>query len=487
MIIKDNKEYFLDYCSDASNFHGEPEKLYIPENLNELIDLIKECNDVKIPITISGGRTGLTGASVAIDGILVSTEKFNSINLTELNNGYVTVGSGVRLCELESSLASTGYYLPPNPTEKNATFGGMISTNASGSRSYLYGSIRNYVERIQLVTANHKVITLNRNDNSNDLKIISEFGLNDIFLNERVKPEIKNSAGYYLGNEQKLIDLIIGSEGTLGVITEIKLKLDKLPEDILSMLLFFDDEDALLDYLSELQENRNKFKNSGDKRSIFCPRMIEYFDKESLNIITSADKSIPSGKKAALWIEIETITEDYDYHMHQLTELLENYNISFNDIIVANSISDKNKFEELRHLLPAKINEIVINNGLRKIGSDVAVPRDEFKYYYKYVQSNFINSGIKYAIWGHIGDCHLHANFIPSNDYEMIKSKELMNDVVIKALSLGGTFSAEHGVGKTKKKYLNLMYSVEQINYMKSIKSKFDKNNIFGRGNIFDL
>ena len=176
MIVKNEIEFIEKYQKDASNYKGNAEILYIPENSNELKDSLRECFDKKMPVTIYGGGTGLGGGAVADYGALISTEKLNKILKIDQENYKVTVEPGVLLKNLQEELEQINFFYPPNPTENNSFIGGNIATNASGSRTFKYGATRNYVDNLKLYLIDGDLINLSRNSNFSDTKIVTENG-----------------------------------------------------------------------------------------------------------------------------------------------------------------------------------------------------------------------------------------------------------------------------------------------------------------------
>ena len=227
MIIKNNPDEIQNYLVDASNFKGNCEAVYIPENENEISELLKKLNKDKIPVTISGNGTGLTGARVPQSGVVISTERLNKIIEINEKNEYAVVQPGVILAEFQNLIKDKNLLYPPDPTEKNCFIGGTVATNASGEKTFKYGPTRDYVLELNVVLANGDLIKLHRGDNSAKEKILS------LTSNSKNKfqvelPEIelhvsKNASGYYCRNNMDAIDLFIGSEGTLGIITEISM------------------------------------------------------------------------------------------------------------------------------------------------------------------------------------------------------------------------------------------------------------------------
>jgi len=235
MIFKNNSDEFTSYLSDASNYKGLADELYIPENLDELETIITECGKINRKITIRGAGTSTTGSSAPECGVIISMEKLKKVIDFDLNNRTIIVQSGISLADLDSYISPFGLYLPVDPTEKNATIGGNISTNASGAKSYKYGSIANHIVEI-------KFLTLNDNTCLNHIT----YHIDNIYS----KVSLKNASGYMINDN---CGFLFGSEGTLGVITEVKIKLSIKPENSIMFLALFQNHNDLLTALKSLK------------------------------------------------------------------------------------------------------------------------------------------------------------------------------------------------------------------------------------------
>jgi D-lactate dehydrogenase (cytochrome) len=295
-------------------------------------------------------------------------------------------------------------------------------------------------------------------------------------------PKVKNASGFYAKENMDAIDLFIGSEGTLGIITQIKLKLLPLPSEILSAVIFFNNEEDALEFIISSREKT--FCTRKEKSSDIDALALEYFDAESLRFLKSDYPNIPGAANAAVWFEQETGDNDEEYYLGLWSEIIEKYNGDIDNSWFAFTEADKERIKGFRHAVSAKVNEYISSKGLKKLGTDVAVPDDHFKKYYIFCKDEAEKSGLEYVIYGHFGNSHIHLNILPRNGDEVPKGRELYFNICKRAAELGGTVSAEHGIGKIKPAYLELMYGEETIRKMANLKKQFDPRLILGIGNM---
>jgi len=484
MIKKTSKSEIENYLTDEANYKGNCTEVFFPQNIDEVKKIIQIANSEKVRITISGARTGLTGGCVPQNGIVLSTEKLNKIIEINSQEHFIIVESGVLLSDLQEELKSKHLFYPPNPTETNCTIGGTLATNASGGRTFKYGATRNFVKSIDIILPSGKFLTINRGEYftkeyNGILHLVCE---EDIRINipQYKMPNTKHAAAYYCETNMDLIDLFIGSEGTLGFITKLKLKLNSIPENVLSMLIYFDNED---DSFSFVNNTRNKSKN---EENIIDFRELEFIDNNSLNLIRDEFPSIPLEANSAIYIEQEYLNGIEDDLLGEILECVENNNGNSENIWFAQSEKETENIKTFRHAIPTKINEIIARNNVTKVGTDTAVPHSKFSEFYYYTKELIIDSNIQYVVFGHIGDSHVHFNMLPKDEAELQICKKLYRIICSKSVELGGTISAEHGIGKLKTQYLNEMFSEEEIFQMAKLKKTFDPNLILNIGNIIE-
>lgn len=483
MISKSNTSDIQTYLIDAANIRGNCNILYFPEDTDDVGKLLREANKYELPITISGGRTGLTGGCVPQKGNLVSLEKFNNIISIDVNEKTATVQPGVLLEDLQNEIEKYKLFYPPDPTETKATIGGTVATNASGARTLKYGSTRNFVNEIEIVLPSGNLLNIKRNENfASDYSHILRDGDKDLMLKipDYQMPETKHAAGYYCKKNMDIIDLFIGSEGTLGVITKIKLRLLAMPENVLSIIIFFDNEDDIFSFVNDIKAE------SKNENLIVDVREIEFFDENALILLKDEFPNIPDNSMGAIWIEQEYKSDKEDEVIDEITKIIRRNNVNEDSIWFAVNENDRKKLKHFRHSIPLKTNEIISRRNLIKVGTDTAVPDEKLYEFYEWTKNQFLKNKIDFAIYGHIGNSHLHFNMLPKNHSEFLTCKNLYAEICRKSVELGGTISAEHGIGKLKTQYLLEMFGEKNILQMAKLKKTFDPNFILNVGNIFD-
>jgi D-lactate dehydrogenase (cytochrome) len=282
----------------------------------------------------------------------------------------------------------------------------------------------------------------------------------------------KNAAGYFIKPGMEAIDLFIGSEGTLGVICEIETRLIPKPQGLLSGVVFFANEADVLAFVAEA------------KSGAVDARALEFFDNESLNFLRQKYPEVPTEAVAAIFFEQETTDLTEESILNAWLALLDRHH-AFTDSWFATNEQDQARLREFRHQLPVLMNEWFAHYKQRKVSTDMAVPDAAFPGLFELYKQTLRSSGLRYTIFGHIGDNHVHVNILPRDENEAARAREFYVQFLKYAASVGGTLSAEHGVGKLKRDYLRLFYSDQQLREMAALKKHFDPHGILGRGNIF--
>ena len=487
MIIKSAKDEIQNYLVDASNTKGFCEAVYIPENVDEVIEVLKEANSKKLSVTVSGNRTGLTGACVPKGGIVLSTEKLNRFLDLDIKEKSLLLEPGILLSDLKNEVESKDLFYPPDPTELNCFIGGTIATNASGARTFKYGPTRNYVEELEIVLPEGELIHLKRSENIADgfnlTLTTNSYKKIELTLPDYEMPKTKNASGYYCKRNMDAVDLFIGSEGTLGVITKIGLKLLFKPKNIISCVVFFNSENDALNFLTEVRDESYRTRSENRINSIDATA-LEFFDHNALEFLLADYPNIPGSAQAAIWFEQEYEGEE-DLYLELWLSLINKHNGNEEDVWIALDEKEKRSLKQFRHAISENVNEYISRNNFRKLGTDVAVPDEKFIEFYYSTKKLVESEQIDYVTYGHFGNSHIHLNILPKTDEEFEKGQRLYKQICLSAIKSGGTFSAEHGVGKNKTDLLIEMYGRENINKMKALKKKLDPNYIFGVGNIF--
>lgn len=482
MKIKTNRDEILDYLSDASNYKGTCEAVYFPENISDLKKAMKDCYDKAIPVTISGNGTGLSGGRVPEEGIVISTSMLNKIIDINENEKFAVVEPGVILNDLISALSEKNLLYPPDPTEGNCFIGGTIATNASGEKSFKYGATRRHILELKVILPNGDTLNLKRGElfaEGFKLQLKSDEGnIFNLNLPEYEMPETKNASGYFIKKNMDAIDLFIGSEGTLGVVAEAKLKLLKKPEKIFSAIIFFNND---MDALNFIIEARDRSKGNDD---IINALALEFIDGNALAFIKEEYPQLKDEYKAAVWFEQDLLYNEDEKLIASLTDLIKKYNGNEEEIWLAFNDKEVAELKKFRHTFPVKVNEYLAKNNFKKLGTDTAVPDNKFVEFYNFNIQTVKESKLNYVVYGHFGNSHIHLNMLPKNNDEYNLGKSIYMKLCKKAVGLGGTVSAEHGIGKLKTEYLKMMYGEEVISKMFELKRTLDAKNILGRGNL---
>lgn len=493
---------------DESRFGGGiPDTVFFPESIEDLRSIICTAHSTAHKIVFAGAQTGLTAGAAPVDNCyLIVFSAMNKINRVTIIDGSPVIfcEPGVTLSTINEFLLSPGsfryyvpgcetiqnqkFFFPPDPTEPSAHIGGAVATNASGARSYRFGSIRNHIVHITGILSSEDIIQVPRS------KYISNGGGFTVYTdnNNRIhiphpaytNPSTKNASGYFNKNPLDLIDILIGSEGTLAAFAEIGIKLSPRVE-FLSGMSFFGSPGNAFDF-ADILRTESQIAS------------IEYFDESALQLLMKCknDQSVnipdfPSGKlNAVFWEFMENSPEPFESRMNEFERALEQCNGSFESTWSGFDIEHLVKLKSIRHLVPEMINSTIAQiktryPGIRKIATDTAVPPPCFREVIQQYLDLLKDNSLHYVLFGHLGDFHLHLNIIPFDETEFTSALDIYEKMMSLTIAYSGTISAEHGVGKLKQKYFHQMYSKVDIEEMVKIKKTFDPDGIFNPGNLF--
>lgn len=518
--ITDTYALYLD--DESHSFDGSADKIAFPTNESEVALLMKNANESGTPVTIQGGRTGLTGAAVPLGGIALNLEKMNKIlymNYSEKQDLYsigaqagatledvvkavssknLGVLEGVGTSAQQAALArfrreSADFTFPVDPTEMSAWLGGIVACNASGARTYKYGAVRNWVLRIKVVLSNGDFLDIHRGDvKAKDGKFIivySDGSEIEITVPSYKMPNTKNAAGLFTKPDMDLIDLFVGSEGILGVITEVELGLTKQPENIMTVMAFFPSENDAVNFVYDIRAPNSKIKMD----------FLEYFDPYAIKMIkekaSSAGIKVPAMKEdtqAIVFFEFSYTEAQMEEMIMALEEALNKNNTSSESSWAGLDRSELEKMKTVRHFVPETVNGLIAQrkaeyHKVHKIGTDMAVPDEALRDYLKFYRSTLEEQGMEYVIFGHIGNNHLHVNMIPRNNEEVDQGMDNYMLFAKRAVELGGTVAAEHGIGKLKRAFLEVMYGENGISEIQAVKRVLDPKWIVNRGNMIPV
>jgi FAD/FMN-containing dehydrogenase len=421
--------------TDASLYQGQADQILTPRDESELLEQLSRAHAQHIPVTFMGALTGVTGAAVPQNGWAISLTRLNHL---QIEPGRAIAGAGVLLRDLQAAAARSNQFYAPDPTENTASLGGNIAANASGSRSFRFGATREHVQALRVALITGEVLEIRRGESI-------DFDVPSI----RLPRTTKHSAGYRLAPGMDLIDLLIGAEGTLGVVTEAELRLLAPPGELISGVVFFKTDETALDAVDQWRQAPGL-------------RMLEYLDAPSLQMM-----DVPHA--AALIVEHDA---DTDLDMSGALE---------DESWFAISAADRERFRQFRHTLPERVNDRIRRSGFMKLSTDYAVPIDKGREMLAIYRKHLLEP---YVIFGHIGDAHLHINTFSDSPQRFECNKALMTDLARAAVELGGTVGAEHGLGKRKAHLLGVQYSPSEIQAMQDVKRRFDPAWLLGRGTL---
>ena len=433
--------------------HDETEELFYlpqlvlrPSTSSEISEILKICNQHSIPVTPRGAGTGLSGGALPhLGGVLLATDRMNKIIEIDEKNLQVTAEPGVITEVLQNAVKEKGLFYPPDPSSKGSCFiGGNIAENSGGPKAVKYGVVRDYVLNLEVVLPTGEIIWTGAN-------------------------VLKNSTGY------NLTQLMVGSEGTLGVVTKIVLKLIPLPKYDLLMLVPFHSLEKASEAVSAIF------------RAGYTPSALELMEIDALMIVSEevGSSSVPITADTAAHLIIEVDGNHLDTLMSEMEaigELLLQYDCG--EIYFAEDHQQKNELWKLRR----RVAEVVKTKGYT-IEEDTVVPRAALPDLIKSVKALGNKYGFKAVCYGHAGDGNLHIRLnkpgIP-NSFENDEMNNILRELFIEVKKLGGTISGEHGVGLIQKGYMDVVMDPVHFRLMREIKKAFDPNNILNAGKIFD-
>tara|TARA_B100000927_G_scaffold282946_1_gene270166 strand:+ start:187 stop:1593 length:1407 start_codon:yes stop_codon:yes gene_type:complete len=442
-----DEENLLEYGHDETESLSFPPNVLVkPENTSQVAQIMKLAFENIIPVTPIGARTGLSGGSLCVSGgIGLSMEKFNNILKIDEDNLQVVVEPGVITQELQDEVAKKGLYYAPDPASKGSCFiGGNIAENSGGPRALKYGVTSDFVLNLEVVLPNGEIINTGANT-------------------------LKNSTGY------NLTQLIVGSEGTLGIVTKATLKLLPLPKYNKLILVSFK---SAIDACAAVS-------------SIFkvgvIPSAIEFMDRLAVDFtikyIDEAKLDLDDEVEALLLIEVDGNNQDILMNdLEKIIKVVENHNSSEN-ILFAEDEAQKENLWFIRR----RIGEAVKINSIYK-EEDTVVPRFELPSLLSGVKEIGKKYGFQSVCYGHAGDGNLHVNIIKgdlTDDQWNIELPKAIREIFQLTVNLGGTISGEHGIGWVQKEYMDIPFSDTEIELMKSIKKTFDPKNILNPNKIF--
>lgn len=443
-----DEESLLKYGHDETeNLHYPPDVVIKPRTAEEISAILVICNKDKIPVTPRGAGTGLSGGALPqLGGVLLSTERMNTILEIDERNLQVTTEPGVITEVLQNAVKEKKLFYPPDPSSRGSCFiGGNIAENSGGPKAVKYGVVKDYVLNLELVLPSGEIIWTGSN-------------------------VLKNSTGY------NLTQLIVGSEGTLGIVTKIVLRLIPLPAYDVLMLVPFKNLEQAGEAVSAIF------------RAGFVPSAMELMEIDSLRIVSkfvdSTAISLTDDTAAHLIIEVDGNNMDVLLQdIEAISNLLAQYDTG--EIYFADDAQQKAELWKLRR----RVAEAVKLIGYT-IEEDTVVPRAALPALIRGVKELGVTHDFEVVCYGHAGDGNLHIRIrkegVP-NSHGHTEMTAALRELFILVKGLGGTISGEHGIGLIQKPYMDIIFREANFRLMRAIKKAFDPNNILNAGKIFDM
>ncbi len=428
------------YGFDASGLEGRPALVAWPRSAGEVSEVLRYAYEKDMAVVPRGAGTGMTGGSVPPEGsVILSTEKLNRILEVDPDNLNAVVEPGVINGDFQRALAGRGYFYPPDPASMEfCTLGGNVAENAGGPRALKYGVTRDYVMQLEAALPDGRIITTGVRTH-------------------------KGVVGY------DLTRLLVGSEGTLAVVTKIRLRFLPMPEDVTTLLAFFGDVEAAGRAVSEIIA------------SGILPRTLEFMDRECVKAVEKFKPTgLPTAIDALLLIELDGYPEVIEKEAERVLSICRSWRARCE--VAADEEARARLWESRRAVSPA-----LFHISPTKINEDIVVPRSRLPEMLGALRRLSEESGIPIVNFGHAGDGNIHVNIMADKRDKKLfaKAESLVGEIFRKVLELGGTISGEHGVGLTKAAFIGMEIGEAELELMRGIKRAFDPKGLLNPGKIF--
>lgn len=508
------------YLTDESRKVGRASALAFPRSTAEVCGAVVAARDMGLTVTVSGARTGITAGAVPDGGLLLSLERMDRVRglrAADAGGFLLRCDAGVPLVDMQravrdgrfddtsdwdreslaavESLKSGRFFYPPDPTETSAALGGTVACNASGAHSFRYGPTRVYVHGLGVVLADGSCLRLARGECRADA--------DGVFVLQRVDgamqrcripsyrwPSTKNSAGYFTEPGMDLVDLFIGSEGTLGIITEVDVHVIEAPEVSCATLAFLPSEDRALALTHELRESREGL--GLEAVEYFGPNALQLLRQRraALGAASGVPACLPEGAACAIYLDVGVPAKQLADALSRLATLIGRHGADPEVCWSAFERDERERIRVFRHALPETVNARIADvrkahPSVTKLGTDMAVPDDHLADVLRMYRQHLEDAGLEYVIFGHIGDNHLHVNILPRTPDEYDTGWRLYHLFAEQVVRMGGSPAAEHGIGKLKTDFLSVLFGEDGLEQMLAIKRAFDPEMRLSPGTLF--
>ncbi|MGQ9663175.1 MAG: FAD-binding oxidoreductase [Kiritimatiellia bacterium] len=487
--LKLDPDIVVGFVTDQSNLPGSAHGVCSPRNERECAAILRACFRTGIPVTVSGGRSNLTGSATPQGGIVLSLARLLTPEVSvDENNLLVRAPAGIVLEQMRQMVLqqTEGRLLfPVDPTSRNdAVLGGAIACNASGFTPGEPGAVRYWVEALEVLLMNGRKIVARRGDyvsRNGNFVLHDDEGETLVPIPRYPRPAIKNAGGPFSTptGTMDFVDLIVGSEGIFGVITGAALRLRPRPTDYLDLFFSLPSEQHALTLLNWLRE-----KLPGGVSTLIA---LEYFGLHCRRYMKHEERLFLGTNPVAIYLQAPVDSGDLEAAAQEWVSVLDSVHCGIveDSILLLDNERDRTIFFEARHSLPANSLEVVHQRGTYTIMTDTVVPPDRFAELLAFTHNLLRSQGLEYLAFGHFGDCHLHFNILPEQG-QIQRAVEAYDQIIEKSAQLGGVYSGEHGTGKRKRKDFVKCYGSEGVEQVRRCKAALDPLFLLNRGNVIE-
>lgn len=517
-LLVADPEIVSGYLEDAAHYPGgHAPGVAEPRSEAEIAALVQHAGRV-LPV---GAQSSLTGGATPMGDVVVRLARLDRI--VEIGADEVTVEAGVPIATLQEALAREGKWYPPAPTFDGASAGGVVATNAAGAATYKYGTTRDWVRRLTVVLASGEVLDVARGEvlahPDGYFEVSGASGTRRVPLPSYRMPDVpKRSAGYFAAPHMDLIDLFIGCEGTLGVITEVTFRVLAAPPAVCLIWIPLANERVAVDVVRALRDASRETWQTSDPRGLDVAG-VEHLDRRSLELLREDGTDLryhvawPAGTAVVILVQLELdarephntvgaydriaaalVPSAEDSALTRLCRLLERFGaLDSAELVLPGNRRRRGELIAIREAVPQAVNQRVgqakrrVNAAIEKTAADMIVPFERFEACLEMFRAGFERYELDHAIWGHISDANVHPNVIPKTLADVHRGQQVILDCGARVIRMGGCPLAEHGVGRSpiKQALLRQLYGNEGIEEMRWVKSALDPQFKLSPGVLF--
>lgn len=485
--VATDPEVIAGFAIDGSNLPGDAQGLVRPENERGCAAVLRASYAAKIPLTVSGGRSNLTGSATPRGGLLLATPRLLTPSVqVDSSHAYVTAPVGLLLEDMRRAVqqqTGSARRFPVDPTSRaDASVGGCLACNASGFTPGAKGAMRAWVQSLRFLLPNGMGIDAQRDQY---ISVNGRFILEEAVqarpwpIPIYARPTVKNAGGPFSAprGAMDIVDLMIGSEGLFGLITACRLLLADTPQAYLDLFIALPDEAAALRLLAAARAHHG--------RDLAGLTAFEYFGVHCRQFMLHEERFFINNAPVGVYIQEPLFNRDMENAAAAWLTILEAAELeaAAEQILILDTDALRDLFFEARHAMPANALEVVQQRGTFTIMTDTVVPHDRFGEFLEFTHAHIRAQHLDYLSFGHLGDCHLHFTILPRKD-QIDQAVAVYDEIIACSADLGGVYSGEHGTGKRKAQDFLRCYGPAGVNSVRDCKQAVDPDGLVNRGNV---